>query len=302
LAGPNWDSDFPLNLLEDGEGYTHDDDNPASWMYLINTNPWRRQTGTLDTLPTNDHRLVDIFSTSLSEAARTSLLSVNAEKPEAWAAVLSGVAVPLGKKTVGNVTHLHRKHPGNCTEDDCIGLDSRLAPGQPMRNLVKLINEHRVLHGGDQDIKRFERVSDLLSVPELTSSQPDYQDMIAQGDAERAAFPNLPNEWVPYYPDELDYERIPQQILSLLRTDSKPRFVAYVFSQTLKPAKGSLDDDGLCSNYAIDREAARRTVFRMDGVEKWRKYNYLKKCGLPPAEEPPLPRVVIESNVPLSLR
>jgi hypothetical protein len=313
-----WDGDFSTNLLEMyPEGYMHNDNDPASWLYLVSTYPWQRATGTKDTLPTNDHRLVDIFSTShrvnniysasLTEAARTSLLSVNAEKPEAWAAVLSGVAVPLSKKTDGIEALLHRKHPGNCTEDDCIGFDLRLAPGQPgqpMRNLVKLINEHRVLHGGDQDIKRFERVSDLLSVPELTSSQPDYQDMIAQGDAERAALPNSPAEWVPYYPDELDYERIPQQILSLLRTDSTPRFVAYVFSQTLKPAKGSLNvagHPGLCSNYAIDREAAQRTVFRMDGVEKWREYHYLKKSGLSP-DKPPLPRVVIESNVPLSLR
>jgi hypothetical protein len=220
------------------------------------------------------------------------LLSVNAKSPTAWAAVLSGVAVPTSKKKGITLHYFHRKHPGNCTETDCATFDYRLYPNQSMRNLVKSINEHRVLHGGDQEDKIFERVSDILSVPELTISQPAYQAMIVNGD---------PDDWRRTYPDELDYERIPQQILSLLRTDSTPRFVAYVFSQTLKPAKGSLDEDGLCRNYTIDRESARRTVFRIEGMEKWREYNYLKKCGLTPARPAPT-RVVKESTVPLRLR
>jgi hypothetical protein len=176
-----------------------------------------------------------------------------------------------------------------------------------MRNLVKSINEHRALHGGDQDNKNFERVSDILSVPELTVSQPAYQAMIARRNADRAESPGRPGWWAPYYPDELDYERIPQQILSLLRTDSTPRFVAYVFSQTLKPARGSLDEDGLCTNYAIDREAARRTVFRIEGMEKLREYHYRIKLGLPNpnpdgGDERPATRMVEESSVPLKLR
>jgi hypothetical protein len=256
------------------------------------------------------HRVNNIYSASLTEAARTSLLSVNAEKPEAWAAVLSGVAVPRSK--ADNETHPHKKHPGNCPQAsariDCTPFNRRLYPNSRMREMVKSINEHRVLHGGVEDIKRFERVSDLLSVPRLTSSQRYCQDMIAQGFEAYTAAPNFPAEWVPYYPDELDYERIPQQILSLLRTDSTPRFVAYVFIQTLKPARGSLDEEtGLCSNYAIDSEAARRTVFRIEGMEKLREYHYRKKLILPNpnpdgGDEPPSTRVVKESTVPLKLR
>jgi hypothetical protein len=354
-----WDATFTINKLQDFlEGYTHKPNDPASWLYLISTDAWQRQTGTLDTLPTNDHRLVDIFSTppsgnnqariaelkqeiarmkdigrrakftaegyaqyqaKLAElekelatlqaggGAQASLLSVNAKSPAAWAAVLSGVAVPKSKKKGITLHYFHRKHPGNCTETDCVRFGYRLAPNQSMRDLVKSINEHRVLHGGDQDNKNFERVSDILSVPKLTISQPAYQAMIARREVDRAEAPERPDWWAPYYPDELDYERIPQQILSLLRTDSTPRFVAYVFSQTLKPARGSLDEDGLCSNYAIDREAARRTVFRIEGMEKLREYHYRKKWGLPNpnpdgGDEPPSTRVVKESTVPLKLR
>ncbi len=304
-----WDGSFTVNKLSATVGYTHNPEEPSTWLYLMSTDAWQRQTATKDTLPTNDHRLVDIFSTpqypdfSFASTAQTSLLSVNAKSPAAWAAVLSGVAVPLSKKNGITLHYFHRKHPGNCTGADCVRFGYRLGPNQSMRDLVKSINEHRVLHGGDQgkEDKIFERVSDILSVPELTISQPAYQAMIARRNADRAAAPESPNDWAPYYPDELDYERIPQQILSLLRTDSTPRFVAYVFSQTLKPARGSSNEDGLCSNYAIDREAARRIVFRIEGMEKWREYNYLKKCGLTPAQ-PPATRMVVESTVPLKLR
>jgi len=367
-----WDATFTINKLQGFlEGYTHKPNDPASWLYLISTDAWQRQTGTLDTLPTNDHRLVDIFSTppsgnnqariaelkqeiarmkdfgrrakftaegyaqyqaKLAElekelatlqaggGAQTSLLSVNAKSPAAWAAVLSGVAVPKSKKKGITLHYFHRKHPGNCTETDCVRFGYRLAPPQPngenpgMRELIESINEHRVLHGKNQDNKIFERVSDILSVPELTISQPAYQAMIARREVDRAEAPERPDWWAPYYPDELDYERIPQQILSLLRTDSTPRFVAYVFSQTLKPARGapllesgSLDDDGLCHNYAITSEAAQRTVFRIEGMEKLREYHYRKKWGLPNpnpdgGDEPPSTRVVKESTVPLKLR
>jgi hypothetical protein len=353
-----WDGSFTVNKLSETVGYTHNQEEPSSWLYLMSTDAWQRQTGTLDTLPTNDHRLVDIFSTppsgnnqariaelkqeiarmkdfarrarftpeglakhnaKLAElekelatlqagaGAQTSLLSVNAKSPVAWAAVLSGVAVPKSKKKGITLHYFHRKHPGNCTETDCARFDYRLYPYTDMRNLVKSINEHRALHGEGQENKVFERVSDILSVPELTISQPAYQAMIARREVDRAEAPERPDWWERAYPDELDYERIPQQILSLLRTDSTPRFVAYVFSQTLKPARGSLDEDGLCSNYAIDREAARRTVFRIEGMEKLREYHYRKKLGLPNpnpdgGDERPSTRVVVESTVPLKLR
>ena len=155
------------------------------------------------------------------------------------------------------------------------------------------INRHR---GGVP----FERVSDILAVSELTDGNPDFIKMI--NDAQQ----NTGNMTQPYaeryFPNETDYERIPQQILSLLRTDGTPRFVAYTFSQTLKPAQNAVEKDGLCTNYAITSEAAQRTIFRLEGVDRWREYHFKRTRGIASVTQPPLPRMIVESTTPLILR
>jgi hypothetical protein len=265
-------------------------------MYLISTDAWQRQTGTLDTLPTNDHRLVDLFSASASPVAATGLLSVNAKSPAAWGAVLSGVAVPRKVlKNNGGMWAFHNaRHFGNCMEDPaCMGYDFRLAPGAFMHRIVRSIDRHR----GEIP---FERVSDILKVSELTDGNPDFLSMINDAQLNTGNMTQLYAQR--FFPNEIDYERIPQQILSLLRTDGTPRFVAYTFSQTLKPAQNAVEKDGLCTNYAITSEAAQRTVFRLEGVEKWREYHFKIKHGVPGPNMPALPRMVIESTAPLILR
>jgi hypothetical protein len=66
------------------------------------------------------------------------------------------------------------------------------------------------------------------------------------------------------------YERIPQQILGLLKCDHTPRFVVYSFGQALRPADHSLVTSGtftrLCTNYQIMAEAATRAVLRVEGA------------------------------------
>ena len=289
-----WDATFTINKLATTLGYTHNPADPSSWMYLISTDAWQRQAGSLDTLPTNDHRLVDLFSTSTSPEAATGLLSVNAKSPAAWGAVLSGVAVPRKVlKNNGGISTFHSApHLGNCMDPTCMGFDFRLAPGRFMHDIVRSVNRHR---GGIP----FERVSDILKVSELTDGNPDFLSMI--NDAQL----NTGNMTQPYaqrfFPNETDYERIPQQILSLLRTDGRPRFVAYTFSQTLKPAQNAVEKDGLCTNYAITSEAAQRTVFRLEGVGKWREYHFKKARGVT-VTPPSSPRMVVESTAPLVLR
>ena len=65
-------------------------------------------------------------------------------------------------------------------------------------------------------------------------------------------------------------ERLPQQILGLLKCDHTPRFVVYSFGQTLKPAERSIVTSGpfvgLCTNYQIMAEAATRAVIRVEGA------------------------------------
>ena len=296
-----WDSDFTINKLATTVGYTHNPADPSSWMYLISTDAWERQTGSLDTLPTNDHRLVDLFSTSQSPAAATGLLSINAKSPAAWAAALSGVAVPRkviqnagGTREVHPQLYLgHLGHPGNCLDLTCMKHDTRLAPDRLMQSMIGSINRLR----GDAP---FERVSDILTVSELTDGNPEYKKMIQTAQQSTGKMTQLYAQG--FFPNEIDYERIPQQILSLLRTDGTPRFVAYTFSQTLKPAQNAVEKDGLCTNYAINSEAAQRTVFRLEGVDKWREYHYKKTHGVATAALPPLPRMVIENTAPLILR
>jgi hypothetical protein len=64
--------------------------NPTNWFY------WARS---VETNPTNDWRLVDIFSTAISADATRGLMSVNQTNAPAWAAALGGVPV-LSNNTV----------------------------------------------------------------------------------------------------------------------------------------------------------------------------------------------------------
>ncbi len=62
-------------------------------------------------------------------------------------------------------------------------------------------------------------------------------------------------------------ERIPQQILSLLKTD-EPRIVIYSFGQSLKPAEHSLVTSGnfynICTNYQVTGELVTKTILRIE--------------------------------------
>jgi len=61
-----------------------DSPNPTNWFY------WAHSS---DTSPTNDWRLVDIFTTAINAGATRSLLSVNQTNHAAWAAALGGTLV-----------------------------------------------------------------------------------------------------------------------------------------------------------------------------------------------------------------
>jgi hypothetical protein len=76
------------------------------------------------------------------------------------------------------------------------------------------------------------------------------------------------NAAVADYPTDAEMERIPQQIMSLLRVGS-PRYVIFAYGQSLKPADHSIIQSsgpffGICTNYTITGEVATRTVLRID--------------------------------------
>jgi len=91
-------------------------------------------------------------------------------------------------------------------------------------------------------------------VPELTIASPYLQ----------GANPDATPDWV--------YERIPQQIMSLMRGgDEPPRFVCMPLDSRLKPAEHSLVTAsgqffGLCTNYQVTAESVIRAVVRVDNA------------------------------------
>src|SRR4029450_10103810 len=81
----------------------------------------------------------------------------------------------------------------------------------------------------------------------------------------RKDFAHLPN--APRGADAI-IERIPQQVLSLMRED-QPHYTIYAFGQALKPATGSLITKpgpayGLCTNYQVTGEYASKTVVSLE--------------------------------------
>jgi hypothetical protein len=140
-------------------------------------------------------------------------------------------------------------------------------PGSPqLAALVAGINRTRAAFPG----QTFHRLADWLAVPELTVQSP----FLEQSDPVSVQY-GLTDE---------AYERIPQQILSLLKV-GESRYVIYCFGQSLRPAPRSVQASGpypgICTNYQITGEVYTRAVARVTGT-------------------PSAPRVAIESfnNLP----
>lgn len=184
------------------------------------------------THPRNDRYILDLFTTGINDNATRSQLSVNQTNLAAWSAVLAGVNV---LPEVGTNTFIP---PAGAYLPD--------AP-TPVAQIVAGIARAQT----NQPTGVFRRLGDVLATPELTVASP---------------FLTGRTNW---YSDAV-VERIPQQILGLLKGSDEPRFVVYAVGQTLKPAERSLVTSGpfigLCTNYQVTAEVATRTVFRLDGV------------------------------------
>ena len=202
---------------------------------LTNVIQWNAITyDALFTHPTNDYYLVDLFTTALDDTMSRGKLSINQSGLAAWSAVLSGVDV------------LATRYQDVIIEPAGTYLTASPAP---LVTLVNAINNVRATNfvGG-----AFPRLGDILRVPELTVNSPFISHLLT----------NQLNDAV--------YERIPQQVLGLLKGGEQPRFVIYAYGQALKPALNSIYTSGayfgLCTNYQITAETATRTVVRIDGA------------------------------------
>jgi hypothetical protein len=208
--------------------------------------------------PTNDWALLNLFTAGMNANSTRGQMSVNQTNLAAWSATLAGVNVLTNTSTISY---------GNLFIPPVGGYDAtKPASWPPLLRIVNGIIQSRTNFQGNY----YHQVGDILATPELTVNSPFINTNTAQAPAQALN-------------DEV-YERIPQQILGLLRCDTSPRFVIYAFGQTLKPAEHSLETSGsffgLCTNYQVTAEAATRAVVRIDGA-------------------PSKPRVVIESYTPL---
>ena len=183
-------------------------------------------------LPTNDWRLLDVFTTSLGDSASRGQLSINQTNLAAWSAVLGGVIVNP------NMLSSYAIQPA--------GTYAITSP-PPMITLHNAINDVRRTNAAFNG--SFKRLGDILAVPELTLKSP---------------FLTTTN-----VPDSM-WERIPQQVLGLLKGGEQPRFVVYSYGQALKPADRSKVVSGpyagLCTNYQITAETTTRAVVRIEGA------------------------------------
>jgi hypothetical protein len=195
--------------------------------------------------PTNDYRIIDLFTTALNDNASRGQLSVNQTNLAAWSAVLAGCIVNANTNTAVT-TNIGFIQPA--------GVYNALDPNSytPLVKIVAGIDRTRAKQPGG----RFQRLGDILQTPELSANP----EMTAHSPY---VIPSLTQV------SDAVYERIPQEILSLLRND-EPRYIVYAFGQALKPAPNSVitspgNDFGLCTNYQITAEAAARAVVHLEG-------------------------------------
>ena len=216
-------------------------------------------------LPTNDWRLLDLFSTSFYPNTTRGRLSINQTNLAAWSAVLSGVIALTNSGTSGQDAN------GNLIPTAMVippaGVyDPNPAVSNTWPAIVKIVNAINTVRANSNNAALpvfpnhvFHRLGDILAVPELTTASP----FLSPNPEPNNALPNMPM-------NDAAMERLPQQILGLLKCDETPRVAIYAWGQTLKPAIHSRMTSGsffgLVTNYQITAEVATRTIVRFDGV------------------------------------
>lgn len=275
--------DFPTNKLPNlgWLGRVHRG-TPWQTLYMksatADTDTWKKWTGNSDDFdsvlaqPDKDWHLFDLFTTAPNANATYGQLPINQTGLAAWSAVLSGVLTLSNNMADAALSSWVTPSYASVPIDPAGVTGGTNSAVQRIVDGINLTRDSTNYNNGS-----FKHLGDILSVPELSANSP---------------FLNLSSAaQTQYGVGEAAYERIPQQIMSLLRLGDQPRFVIYAYGQSLKPADRSIVQaapyTGLCTNYQITGETAIRAVLRVEGV------------GVNDAK-PYQPRVVIESynNLP----
>jgi hypothetical protein len=215
-----------------------------------------------------------MFTTAFNDNAAVGQMSVNQDGLAAWSALLSGVVV-LTNTTADTQSGVYYSGPQYAAQacDPAGAYDPFNTNAWPaLVRIVNGINTTRAANPGGV----FSRLGDILAVPQLTVASP-FLNPGATLDLNTRNPLHPRGQYTLQYTSVLSdeaYERIPQQVLGLLRADPTPRFVIYTFGQALKPAQHSVVTGGgpsspyfqLCTNYQISAEVVTRTVVRIDGA------------------------------------
>jgi hypothetical protein len=226
---------------------------------------WSQWAGYYGSHPTNDWKLVGLFTTAMTENAARGLLGVNQSHTAAWSAVMSGIPVitnSLSNSKASKGLGPQFGVPGS-------GADLMIEPGSvQLSNIVRSINAYRTT----RPIGVFSYLGEILGSPKLSVGVNPFT-----GAFEGSPYLNLnasqtlaPAEqqlsWNQFTDEAI--EAIPQRILSLIKED-EPRVTIYCFGQTLKPAPRSYvtsaDFYNLCVNYQVTGEYVTKAVVRVEG-------------------------------------
>ena len=193
--------------------------------------------------PTTDRLLFDLFTTAPNDNATRGQLPVNQQNFAAWSALFSGMAVP---------TNLSGAPP--------IIINPAGASGSSdpyVYSLFNSINGARAF--ANFPLRTFKHVGDILAATALTEQSPFLNWKAAQSDPNGGSIS-----------DEL-YEWLPQQMMSLLKISTEPRYVIYSYGQTLAPAGANAIDTGgnfpgIVTNYQVVAESVTRSIVRIVGA------------------------------------
>ena len=251
---------------------------PGTLGDRFRANPtWVAWSGSPATHPVNDWKLLDLFTTAINDNAARGLMSVNQTNIASWSALLSGVSLLDTSGTVDTSSSVKNPQPFELRPNSAelrkilAGYtnknDNTVVPGllqalagtnaanqTPKMPVLSLVRSNVFYPGGT-----FNNLGSILSLPTLSDRAPFLFDH-SRVDWTQASARQMTDEVV---------ERLPQQILSLLRAD-EPRVVVYSYGQSLKPALNSLITKpglyyGLCTNYQITGEYVTKTTLRFDG-------------------------------------
>jgi hypothetical protein len=134
-------------------------------------------------------------------------------------------------------------------------------PGDPLVTVTGPDGKSLTIPKARRSLPRFQSVGEICSVETLSVGSPLLENVEYDESNPGRTFRPVSDEVV---------ERIPQQILSLLKAE-EPRYVIYAWAQTLKPAPGAVVTApgpffGLSTNYVVTGEFATKTVLRFEGA------------------------------------